>query len=68
MAHLSDTNILLRWIEPGTAMCEQARAAVRALRLRGEDVVITPQNLVEFWNGALNLVYRVHPVKSWRSA
>ena len=52
MSHLADTNILLRLIEPGTPMCEQARAAVRSLRLAGEDVFIIPQNLVEFWNGA----------------
>ncbi|HET6386052.1 MAG TPA: type II toxin-antitoxin system VapC family toxin [Armatimonadota bacterium] len=52
MPHLADTNILLRWLEPGTPMCAQAQAAVRKLRLRGETIYITPQNLVEFWNGA----------------
>lgn len=52
MSYLADTNILLRWIEPGTPLCEQAQAAVKALRAAGETVVISPQNLVEFWNGA----------------
>ena len=52
MPYLADTNILLRWIEPGAPMCEQARVAVRALRVAGEDIFITPQNMVEFWNGA----------------
>ncbi len=52
MPYLADTNILMRWIEPGTVMCEKARTAVRELRSQDEIVVITPQNLVEFWNGA----------------
>jgi len=52
MAYLADTNVLLRWIEPGTPMCEQAREAVKTLRSSGELVFITPQNIVEFWNGA----------------
>ena len=52
MPYCADTNILLRWIEPGTPMCIQAQEAVKALRLKNELVYITPQNLVEFWNGA----------------
>jgi predicted nucleic acid-binding protein len=52
MSYCLDTNILLRWIEPGTPMCEQARSAVQALRALGEDIYILPQNIVEFWNGA----------------
>ena len=48
MAYCADTNILLRWTEPRTEACEQARAAVKALRARGETVYITPQNIVEF--------------------
>ncbi|BDI34110.1 hypothetical protein CCAX7_61610 [Capsulimonas corticalis] len=52
MAYCLDTNILLRWIEPGTPMCAQARAAVQILRSQGEDLYILPQNIVEFWNGA----------------
>lgn len=49
MAYCADTNILLRWTEPGTEHCEQARAAGKALRSQGEIVYITSQNLVEFW-------------------
>ncbi len=52
MSYCADTNILLRWIEPGTALCDEAQAAVKVLRRQGETVYITPQNLVEFWNGA----------------
>lgn len=52
MPYCADTNILLRWIEPGTPMCIQAQEAVKALRLKNELVYITPQNLVEFWNAA----------------
>lgn len=52
MLYCADTNILLRWIEPGTALCTQAQTAVKTLRRQGEIIYITPQNLVEFWNGA----------------
>jgi predicted nucleic acid-binding protein len=52
MAYCADTNILLRWIQPGTDASRQARAAVDALHINGEAVYITPQNLVEFWTVA----------------
>jgi predicted nucleic acid-binding protein len=52
MPYCADTNILLRWTEPGTEQCEQARSAVKELRSQGETVYITPQNLVEFWSVA----------------
>lgn len=52
MAYLCDTNILLRLLEPETPMGEQARDAFKALRQSGQSVFVTPQNLIEFWNGA----------------
>lgn len=52
MPYCIDTNILRRWAEPGTPMCELAREAVKTLRIKGEIVVVTPQNLIEFWSGA----------------
>lgn len=33
-------------------MCEQAQGAVKALRSRHEMIFVTPQNMIEFWNGA----------------
>jgi predicted nucleic acid-binding protein len=52
MPYCADTNILLRWTEPGTEPCEQARAAVKAIRANGDVVYIMSQNLVEFWSVA----------------
>jgi predicted nucleic acid-binding protein len=49
MAYCADTNVLLRWAEPGTAGSDAARNAVKSLHASGETVYITPQNLVEFW-------------------
>jgi predicted nucleic acid-binding protein len=52
MAYLVDSNILLRWVQLTAPEHPMAVAAVRALRLRGESLFITPQNEVEFWNAA----------------
>ena len=41
---------MVRWLEPGTEACEQARTAVAKLRMAGEAIHMTPQNAVEFWN------------------
>ena len=46
---LVDTNVLLRIADPVAADCLPARTANRALRARGRILVITPQNLYEFW-------------------
>jgi hypothetical protein len=55
-AYLADTNIHLRWAQPGDPLRPIAISAVDSLRLRGDDVVITPQNLVESWNVATRRV------------
>ena len=52
IAYLADTNCLLRWAQPQHSIYPLARAAVGELQRRGEDVCITPQNLIEFWNVA----------------
>jgi len=49
MAHLADTNILLRSAQPAHPMHADAVAAVETLLNRGEAVCILPQNIVEFW-------------------
>jgi hypothetical protein len=41
MPYCADRNILVRWTEPGTAACDLARAAVKALHAEGETVYIT---------------------------
>ena len=49
MACLVDTNLLLRAAQPDHPVHTQARDAVRELLERGEELVLTRQNLVEFW-------------------
>lgn len=49
MRVLLDTNVLLRMVEGKYADHETARAAVEALLVAGEEPVIVPQNLYEFW-------------------
>ena len=49
MNYLVDTNILTRLAEPGHAMHQQARDAVKLLVRQGHKLHIVPQNLYEFW-------------------
>jgi predicted nucleic acid-binding protein len=58
MAHLADTNCLLRWAQPHHPLHPIARAAITELHRRGESVFIAPQNLIEFWNVATRPVNR----------
>lgn len=48
--YLLDTNILLRFLLPNDPTYSTIRKAVRILKMRGEQLVTTPQNLAEFWN------------------
>jgi predicted nucleic acid-binding protein len=50
MTHLIDTNILLRSCEPDHPMFKLAKDTVKTLLNRGNNLYITPQNLIEFWN------------------
>jgi predicted nucleic acid-binding protein len=52
MPYLLDTNVLLRWAQPHHPLNPVCVAAVSALAAAGEDVFVTPQNLIEFWNAA----------------
>lgn len=49
MSVLLDTNILTRSAQPSHPMHRPALNAISALRVRGEDLCIIPQNLIEFW-------------------
>jgi predicted nucleic acid-binding protein len=46
---LVDSNVLLRTLQPRSPQRETARAAIKALTARGQELSITPQNLVEIW-------------------
>ena len=50
MGYLIDTNILLRSCQPDRPMYSVAVGAVETLFVRGEELYISPQNIVEFWN------------------
>jgi len=49
MNTLLDTNILMRAAQPGHPMYATAVNAVAALRRRGDNLFLVPQNLYEFW-------------------
>ena len=50
MRYLLDTGILLRLVNRQAAAHAEIRAAVRALKAGGNEVVTTFQNMSEFWN------------------
>ena len=52
MNFLVDTNLLLRLVHPGSSFRPQAIQAVRTILNRGDQIVFTPQNAVEFWSVA----------------
>lgn len=49
MSYLVDTNVLLRLVQKNHPMRPDARRALVTLRRRGEELCITPQNIIEFW-------------------
>ena len=49
MSYLVDTNVLLRLIQKIHPMRAEARRALLALRGRGEELCVAPQNVIEFW-------------------
>jgi len=49
IAYLEDSNLLLRGADPAHPMHAEAVGAVKTLLSQGEDVVLVPQNLFEFW-------------------
>jgi predicted nucleic acid-binding protein len=46
---LLDTNILTRMVQPAHPVHRIATGAVDALRRRGDQLCVVPQNLYEFW-------------------
>ena len=48
--YLADTNILLRFLLRNDPTYPAIRQAVRNLKTRREQLVTTPQNIIEFWN------------------
>jgi predicted nucleic acid-binding protein len=52
MQILLDTNILLRQAEPKHAQHRTSVQATNVLRQRGEDLVVVPQVIYEFWSVA----------------
>jgi predicted nucleic acid-binding protein len=47
--YLADTNLLLRLADPASPQHPIATSALTQLFRKGEEVYITPQNLIEFW-------------------
>lgn len=50
--YLLDTNVLLRAAQEEAADHTVATSAISSLAARGEDLVLTPQILIEFWSVA----------------
>lgn len=48
----TDTNILLRFVQPDHPHHARAVEALRTRTLAGDEFVVVPQNLVEFWTVA----------------
>jgi hypothetical protein len=46
---LLDTNLLIRLTRPPDPQCGALRAAIQTCRGRGEQLILVPQNLYEFW-------------------
>jgi predicted nucleic acid-binding protein len=49
MAVMLDANILLRIVQPHHPQAKSAARALHILKNRNESLLITPQNIVEFW-------------------
>jgi hypothetical protein len=57
MSYLVDTNLLLRWAVLRDPLHGVAVDAVNVLQGCGEEIFISPQNLVEFWSVATRPAY-----------
>ena len=47
--YLLDTNILIRIADTSSAHHSLANNAINQIIINGDECVITPQNLIEFW-------------------
>lgn len=52
---LLDTNLLIRMTRSRDPQSDVARSAIQSLLLRGERLIVVPQNLYEFWAVATRL-------------
>ncbi len=50
--YVIDTNVLLRLVVPAAAQHPQAAHAVKTLLARGEELLLAPQVVMEFWSVA----------------
>jgi predicted nucleic acid-binding protein len=50
MTYFVDTNILLRFLHRADPNYSSIRAAVKILKIRGDEMVTASQNFAEFWN------------------
>ncbi len=50
MTYLLDTNILLRFVDPTDSAYAIVHQAIDHLRLSGQDLRVSTQNCIEFWN------------------
>ena len=58
MIYLTDTNVLLRIVQPTNPDYNTAKAAVHQLKENGHQLYATPQNFVEFWNASTRPIDR----------
>ena len=58
MLYLVDTNILLRFADRSHPLHPSVRSTIRNLRQDGNNLFITSQNCVEFWNVATRPIQR----------
>ena len=49
MAYFGDTNVVFRWATPSDPLHSLCLNAVRKIYEMGEEIVISPQVLMEFW-------------------
>ena len=49
MSFLLDTSILVRAVEPESPLFDPTIRSIELLRSKGEELMVVPQNLVEFW-------------------
>lgn len=49
ITYLGDTNVVFRWATPDDPLHSVCQAAVRNLYAQGDEIVITPQVIIEFW-------------------
>lgn len=70
--YLIDSNVLIRWVQPGDPGFAAADAALDRLMLSDADLCYTSQNLGEFWNALTRPAdrngYGLSPIEANRCA